>query len=461
MFTQELSRFIEKTNYSHLSPDAVTAAKKGITDYLGVALAGSREQIAECVEAFIRANTCGSESTVIGSGARVNCSLAAWANGVKGHALDFDDCIHIASLRLGHPTTTILPAVLAVAEKLKVSGREVMAAYCLGVEVFAKIGLLFGQTAYFQGWHNTALFGTMGAAAAAGKLMNLDESQLKRCFGIAASMAGGIRRNFGTMIKPVHAGNAARNGVEAAMLAEKGFTSWESVVESPMGFFCVFSGQDQIPSAEKMNELISFLGNPWSIVSPGLVVKLYPSCRATHSGVDALFQINQQNPIDWTKVSKVECNVPKRLESLLLYHKPTKGLEGKFSLEYCIARYLIDGKLSIDDFTDARVNESSAKQLIDKIEWISNESDEIPEAQEFTITLEDGSVYRRKVKFPKGEPQNPVGDEELYAKYQDCASKRLSDELALQLKNAIQDLEKIEDISQIAGLYGRDPVDDG
>jgi 2-methylcitrate dehydratase PrpD len=463
LFTQILSQFIVNTTYKDLPKPVVAAAKRGVLDFVAVTLAGSREAVAEKITNLVKETKTNSEATVINGGFKTNAYSAAFVNGTIAHAMDYDDVLHIPPMWMGHPSVAIVPAALAVAEKNEVSGKEVILTYCQGIEIYAKVGLLCGDTAYRNGWHNTSIIGTMAAAGAAAKLLKLNELQVRRAFGIAASLASGLRQNFGTMVKPLHAGIAARNGVEAALLAETGVTSDENIFEAPLGFKNVFTGKHsdmshEIPYGSKTITTAEFakcLGNPWNILSPGMSFKICPSCRATHFGMDAASYFRQKYTVDARQISEIECHVPNHMESVLFYHNPQTGLEGKFSLEYVLARTLIDGTPRIIDFTDERVNEAKIKKLINKIKWISFE----PEAgtfgtPEFIVTLKDGTKWHTKIEFPRGEPENPVNDDILIEKYQDCAGSILPQKIRTQVKDLIMNLESVENISRLTNLLG-------
>jgi 2-methylcitrate dehydratase PrpD len=463
VFTQILSQFIVNTTYEDLPKPVIAAAKRGALDVIAVTLAGSREPVAEKLKQLIQAGNYSKEATVLNGGFQTSAYQAAFINGTMAHALDYDDVIHVPPLWMGHPSVAIFPAVLAMAEKKNVSGKELILAYCLGIEVYAKVGLLCGDTAYKNGWHNTSYVGTMAAVAAAGKLLKLNELQMRRAFGIAASLASGLRQNFGTMVKPLHAGIAARNGVEAALLAEADITSDENIFEAPLGFKKVFSGEysdtsTQISYGDKTltpAEFAAVLGNPWNIDSPGMSFKICPSCRATHFGMEAALNFRARYSVAAERISEIECHVPNHMESVLFYHDPQKGLEGKFSLEYVLARAILDGTPKIDDFTDERVNQTEIKDLIKKIKWVSFK----PEAgtfgaPEFIVKLDDGTHFHSTIEFPRGEPENPVNDEILIEKYQDCAGSVLSQNSRDRVKELIMNLEKVESISQLTSFLG-------
>ena len=461
MFTQLLSQFLVNTTYQDLPQPVIAAAKRGVLDIVAVTLAGSREPVAEKLQQVAKAGGYHPEATVINGGFKTDAYHAALINGAMSHVLDYDDVIHVPPSWMGHPSVVIFPTVLAMAEGQDVSGKELILAYCLGVEVYAKVGLFCGDDAYKNGWHNTSYIGTMAATAAAAKLLNLGELHVRRAFGIAGSLAGGLRQNFGTMVKSLHAGIAARNGIEASLLAQADITSAENIFEAPLGFKKVFSGKfsdttKEIPYGEKTltpEEFANVLGNPWNIHSPGVSFKICPSCRATHFGMEAALNFRGKYTVDAEQITEVECHVPNHMESVLFYHDPQKGLEGKFSLEYVLARTLRDGTPKIDDFTDARVNEPAIKELVKKIKWHSF----VPQvgtfgAPEFIIKLADGTQFYSKIEFPRGEPENPVTDDILIEKFQDCAGFTLPQEIKNQVQDLILNLEDVENISQLAEL---------
>ncbi len=463
MLTRIISEFVVNASYDTLPGPAIVAAKRGVTDLLAVSLAGSCEPAPEILKQLAAVTTQQEEATIInGAGLKTTAPGAAYINGTMAHALDYDDVIHVGPLWMGHPSVAILPAVLAIAEKSNASGKQVLLAYCVGMEVYAKVGLLVGDKPYKEGWHNTSFIGTMAAVAGVAKVLNLNEQQLRRAFGIAASLAGGLRQNFGTMTKPLHAGIAARNGVEAVLLAAAGFTADENIFEAPLGFRNVFTAgradiSQEIPQGNATMSPAQFaasLGEPWTIYSPGAAFKICPSCRATHFGMEAALNFRQR-AADPLQIEEVECHVPNHMESVLFYHNPAAGLEGKFSLEYVLARTLLDGVPKIGDFTDERVNEPKIKQLISKIRWNSFEpAAGTFGAPEFIIKLKDGTRFHSQVEFPRGEPENPVSAEVLVDKFRDCAGTVLSRKAVDEIERLISDLEHLENVSQLTDLLG-------
>jgi 2-methylcitrate dehydratase PrpD len=462
MFTQVLSRFVAASRYENLSPEAVEGAKRGALDLIAVTLAGGAEDVGRIVKQRVREQAGAGRSTVITGGFTAGANLAAYANGAMAHALDYDDVIHIGSYWMGHPSVVIFPAALAVAEARGLSGRDLIHAYCVGLEAYAKIGLFCGDQAYKNGWHNTSFIGAMAAAAAVAKLYRLDEEQTRRSFGVAASLAGGLRQNFGTMTKPLHAGIAARAGIEAVELAAAGLTADENIFEARLGFRNVFSGRpdtpsDAIPLGDEVLSPETFaarLGAPWAMAEPGLSFKICPSCRATHFGMEAGLAYRNAYGRTADQVVEIECLVPAHMGSVVFYHDPAKGLEGKFSLEYVLARTLLDGVPKASDFTDERVNQPAVKALMQKLKWLPFEpAPGTFGAPEFTFHLRNGEKFALKVEHLTGEAENPVGDDILIEKFLDCATPALSQSASAELKDLILNLERVDDVSAVTALF--------
>ncbi|HET8563047.1 MAG TPA: MmgE/PrpD family protein, partial [Candidatus Binatia bacterium] len=272
--TQEVAGFVAKTRYRDIPAEVVRLAQSFILDGLGVALAGSTEKGTRIVQTHIRQLGGKREATVLGTGLTVPAAKAALANGVAGHAMDYDDTQLSTSKEavyglLTHPTTPVLAAVLAIGEKEKVSGQELLLAYILGVEVECRIADAINPRHYQSGFHSTATMGGLGAAMAAGKLLRLKEEVLMRTLGIAASMASGLRENFGTMTKPLHAGRAAENGVTAALLGQAGFSAATNILEARRGFYnAMAGGYDE-------SKVTGRLGHPYFMQAPGISIKPY------------------------------------------------------------------------------------------------------------------------------------------------------------------------------------------
>ncbi|MFC1974704.1 MmgE/PrpD family protein, partial [Chloroflexota bacterium] len=318
------------------------------------------------------------------------------------------------------------------------------------------LGLGFAIDVVDRGFHNTGIWGSIGAAAAASKILKLDSAHAKMALGIAASEAAGLRINFGTMTKPLHAGNAAKNGIVAALLAKKGFASSENALGGTLGFFKTFGGGEY--DMEKMTE---GLGKDYLMLSPkGITIKHYPCCAATHSSIDAVLYLREEHHIKPQEVAEIECATTPLLKSVLLYHRPSKGLEGKWSLEYCIARALVSGEVRLKHFTDEQVSapEPEVQELMPRVKHVHPEEllelkDAYPpEGVKITIKLKNGQSFSHTVSEPKGFAANPLSDDELIAKYEECASLRLSRKAIERSKELLLDLERVESIGELVDI---------
>lgn len=444
--TEGLANFVVATGCERIPREANSIAKNAILDCIGVTIAGSSEPAPKIMAE--QANLIGAvgEAGVICQNFRTSVGLAAWINGAASHVLDYDDTFSIAADYGLHPTVTILPAVLALGEKCKASGRDTLTAYIIGIEVAYRLGSALGRYIEEVGWHPTAILGVIGATAASAKILRLDAWQTQMALGIASSLAGGLIRNFGTMTKSLHAGNAARGGVVAALLARSGFTADPDIVEGDAGFSDMFSSR-------KVTELTNEeqdLENTWNIVSKGIAFKPYPCCRGTHSGVDAMLYLRKEYEIRADQVAAITCKTRSAARRVLMYDQPKSGLEAKFSLQYCIAVALLRGKVLLEDFTNDKVNEPAVQGLIPKVSYFHpKEWEKEPLTQEVVVKLNNGTEYAHKVTLPKGEPGNPMTDDELFAKFRDCAHSYLAQTEIDQIQEIVINLESLESISRL------------
>lgn len=451
--TEKISHFIVETGYKQIPKEGISNAKMAILDCLGCALAGSRELVGKKITEYVKEIGGRPEATIIGAGCKTSAAQAALANGTLAHALDYDD--YTAGKWPGHPTAPVLPVVLALGEKLRISGKEALESYILGVEVEGKIGSAIGVRNYELGWHTTAIAGTIGATAAAAKILKLTPKEIRIALAIAASEASGLVRNFGTMSKPLHAGLAARNGIEAALLARGGFTANESIIEGegPNGFCLVFCGGSKCD----LEEINAGLGLPFDIVHPGFSVKLYPCCALIHRCIDAILYLIKKYKLSPEEVAEVKCRTGAFIAQDLIYSSPKRALEGKFSMQYCMAIALLDGEVGLKQFTDEKVSDPKVQNLIKKVRYVHPkgvigmvESERLPEA--VTVRMLDGKEYQYEVKVARGYPQNPISEDELASKYRHCAGLVLSArevELSLELISNLETLDNLTNVMDV------------
>jgi 2-methylcitrate dehydratase PrpD len=442
--SERLARFVAETE--SVPEDAIAQAKRALLDTLGVTLAGSREESARIVADWVREQGDRAEVKVLGRSFRAPAADAALANGAAAHALDYDD---VSLPMRGHPSAPLLPAVLAVAEKASRSGRDLLTAFVLGFEVETSLGRAIGEAHYALGWHATSTLGTLGAAAACARLLRLDAARTQMALGIAASLASGLQSNFGTMTKPLHAGWAARNGVVAAELAARGFTADRRALEGESGFLHAMSG-----GAEPDLESFAALGEPYEMTSSGFGVKLYPCCYAVHRSLDAVLEMKARHRIDAASIESIRVEVSHGSLIPLRGDSPATGLEGKFSLEYCLAAALVDGRVALASFTDEAVSRPVVRSMMAKIE-VSEGPDEpggtfpIGGYAEVRIALRGGEEQFLRVDTPRGDPSRPLSWEELTEKFRDCAQGVLPGEATEGAVGLIARLEDVQDLAEL------------
>ena len=438
--TSQIAEFAVTADTSSLPDEALRLAERAMTDTVGVALAAAHDPTVHAIESAHRGRVCPGPAAVLTTGGQAQPAQAALLNGTAAHALDFDD---VADGIKGHPSTVLVPAVLAAGQEAGASGRDVLGAYCVGFQVESAVadGMSIGAH-YARGWHSTATIGTLGAAAAACRLLALDVAQTRHALGIAASMAAGSRQNFGTMTKPLHAGMAASNGVLAATLASAGFTADAGQLESPLGYFALYGdGPDRLPRAA------ATLAQRWAITSRGLNVKKYPCCYNTHRAADAVLSLagGRLRPAD---VASVEVTLEPAGLSPLIHHRPRTGLQGKFSLEYVTAAALLDGGITLRTFTDDAVRRPAAQDLLARVTVA--ESD-VPPAGErrwehayaaVRLRTRDGAALERRVDVPRGHATLPLTEEEVAAKFADCVDFSGTGHDAAALLDSLSHLRK-------------------
>ena len=439
---ERLARFVAETG--GVPEDALLQAKRAVLDTLGVALAGSREESARAVAGWLREQGGRPEAVLLGRALRLPAADAALANGTAAHALDFDD---VSRSMRGHPSAPLLPAVLALSEAAGSSGRDLLTAFVLGFEVEAKLGRAIGGPHYALGWHATSTLGTLGAAAACARLLGLDADRARTALGIAASLASGLQQNFGSMTKPLHAGWAARSGLVAAQFAARGFSADAEALTGPSGFLRVMSG-----GAEPDLAPFGALGQPFEIVSPGVGVKLYPCCYATHRAIDAVLELRAANGIAPADVAEVRVEVNRGGLLPLRVEPPATGLEGKFSLAYCLAAALTDGAVGLPSFTDEAVMRLAVRQLMANVTVSEGaEAAEFPIGgyAEVRIALRDGGEYVTRVDVPRGDPSRPLSWEQLASKFRECAGTVLP---AGGVDAALRLIEGLDGLDDVRGL---------
>jgi 2-methylcitrate dehydratase PrpD len=449
--TEAVARFAVKSDPLVASPGVARPARQAILDTLGVALAGAREPVASTIAQYVlaqggpRAGGSGA-CTLWAQGAATSAQFAALANGAAAHALDFDDISH--TMR-GRPSAAVLPAVLAVGERQRASGAAVLAAYIVGVEVECKLGKLSANPTYERGWQTSCTLGVIGATVACGRLLGLDPQAVAHAIGLAVAQASGTRRSFGSMGKPFQLGRASQSAVMAAELAALGLTGGARAIEGEAGYFALYSTP---PAGEHLADL---LGAPYDLESPGFNVKLYPCGGAAHAPIEAVFDAAQG--VDPATVERIVVDVPFTAPMIAHQNLPSTGMEGKFSLQYVLAAALLDGEITLAQFTDAAVARPEAQALLRRVETrvppdMQKGAVPWPPAVESRVELHlaNGEVRRGVTVVRRGQSTlTPLTDAELEGKFRACARVGLGEAGAERVLELVRALDRLDDVGTL------------
>ncbi|KQT61876.1 MULTISPECIES: MmgE/PrpD family protein [unclassified Aureimonas] len=455
--TKYVAAFVVETKVEDLPSDVIELGKKSILDGFGLALSGSVAKSGALVRRHLEdLGLSDGAATVIGGGRKVAPRFAAFANGVGIHADDYDDTqLAVAKDRvyglLTHPTAPALPAAFAISELLKASGRDFMMAYHLGVEVECKIAEAIAPRHYQTGFHATATCGTFAAAAATARLMGFDVATTQRALSLAGSQSAGLRENFGTMTKPFHAGKAAESGVAAAQFASYGWTAAARILEAPRGFFSAAGGGYDVDAIHGK------LGAPWTFASPGVSIKPHPSGSLTHPGMTEMLRLIKENGIRAEDVAHVRVGTNSNMPNALIHHRPKDELQAKFSMEFCMAILLLDGRAGLAEFTDEAVERDDVKAMIEKVDFVI---DDVAEAAGYhlmttiiDIQLKDGRRISGRADFGKGSPAFPMSYDEVAGKFRENAefagmTAERADEV-VELVRRVETLSGVDDLSRL------------
>jgi 2-methylcitrate dehydratase PrpD len=459
--TAYVAQFVIGTLPSAIPADVMHLGKRSILDGIGLALAGNAAESGRIVRTYLKnlGIPTGRGATVIGSAMKVPARFAAFANGVAIHADDYDDTqLAVAKDRvyglLTHPTAPALPPVLALGEIGNRSGLDVLAAYQVAVEAETKICEAINPRHYDHGFHSTATIGAIAAAAGAARMMGLNLEQTRRALGIGASQAAGLRENFGTMTKPFHPGRSCESGIVAAEFAKMGWTATPIVLEAGRGFFKAAGGGYDPAAIEGK------LGNPWTFTFPGVSIKPHPSGSLTHPGMGLMLGLIHQHDIRPEQVVKVKVGTNRHMPNALIHHRPTNELQAKFSMEFCMAILLLQRKAGLAEFTDKVVNSPKVRQMAGKIEFGVHPEAEAAGYEKMTtiidIELADGRRIGGRADFGKGSPANPMSDDELASKFQECAAwGKLPKASADKVVDRVFNLEKLKSIRELMRLLAK------
>jgi 2-methylcitrate dehydratase PrpD len=443
--TKTLCAHLANAKFSDLSAAAKREARRGLLDWTGCALAGSRHRTITTLLGVLQETSGRTAATVLGRKLKLGLLDAPLANGQMGHVLDYDDT-HMGGVVL-HTSSSVLAALFALAERAPVSGEQFMLAYATGFEA----GVRAGRTApghHKGGWHLTGTLGSIAAGVAGGKMLGLDAQKLTYAMGIAATQAGGMQQNRGTMCKSLHAGKAASNGVLAALLAERGFDSTQEIIEGKKGFARIYS------DTAEPERLTEGLGqgkiNAWLIESNGH--KPYACGVVLHPLIDAVIEIRNRDKIDPATVSEIALRVHPLVLSITGVVEPSTGLQSKFSTLHSAAVALIDGTATTAQYSDAKATDPAVAALRRKVKPVADERLRKDEAHA-TITA-GGKQYDVHIAHASGTAENPMSDAQIEAKFLANATPVIGADNAKRGVDWISTLEKHADMRGLIALLG-------
>ncbi|HKT79738.1 MAG TPA: MmgE/PrpD family protein [Vicinamibacterales bacterium] len=446
--TGEIARFAMKCGPRDISEQVLQRAKLSFLDTLGLAIAGMSQSAPQILATVIRDARTKGGASVLCHEFQCDPASAALVNGAAADILGWSD---ISVIQMTHPSVSICPVVWAVGESLHADGSEILAAHVVGTEVANKIGAGVRPGLQQRGWHPLAVLNTFGAAAAAGKLLGLGAVQMQNALGIAAGEASGMRVAMGTMSKAFGAGRSARDGIRAAYLAQRGFTGPVDVLEARDGFLQTFG--DGASGAG----ILEHLGAPFEFVSPGIALKKFPACTRSHNAIQALLDLRAVDAFAACDVDRIECLVTPAVMDYLKYHSPKSGLEAKYSMEYCLAVVLLDGRLGVDSFADERTQEAGMRALMSRIEmrvWDEYARHgynpaHAPYGCKLEVHLRDGRVLSKQADHGPWEPETPPSWADVAAKFSSNVEWRLGHQCTENTIATIANLEHLQDFATL------------
>jgi 2-methylcitrate dehydratase PrpD len=446
--TAMLAQRVCDVSFDSLDADTVTVVKRLVADGIAVAVAGSGEEAPKLAASHVRDMGCAEQASAWSFGFRTTAQNAAWLNAISMHVLDFEPMSNPPT----HAVSPTLPAAFALAEWLEADGRELVAACAKGFEMQGRILHAANVERGKLPFHTPGVVGVMGSAAAASHLLKLDAAQLANALGIAGSRSSGLSANTGSMVKCTHCGNAAAAGVDAGLLARRGFTAHPGIFEARAGYVATF-----FPKQFDYAALLDF-GKPFRCVDPGMAIKFYPSKYPTHFAIGAAFELRRALG-DHPRIKALHITAPDMEDADR--PQPRSGLEGKFSFQYAAAIALLDGAVRADSFTDQQRFRPDVVDLLGKISLARDPKlsrDTRNTRVEIEATLEDGTRKRQVCTRPPGSWGLPVDAAAHRAKLADCLATRYNEDRAGVLLDMLDRLERLSarEVGELAATLSHD-----
>ncbi len=451
---RQLAERITALQYEDLPPEAVYWSRVAVLDTLGVTLAGALEAPPRIVEDVLELQAGHGPCLIFGTNRRAPCLDAALVNGTAAHVLDFDNT---SNTMYGHISAVMIPALIAAGEAYGASGRDLLLAHTAGFETATRIAPGLNVYHYEKGWHSTTTLGVFAVAAACARLLKLSVAETETALALSTSLAAGTKANFGTMTKSLHVGQCARGGLLAALLARKGFTANPDAFEHKQGFFNVFNGSDHGIAARSL----AGWGAPLDIVAPGASYKIYPCCYSTHAAIEAALRLVQQHGVfDAGAIARVDSwTHPSRLGHTDR-PDPHSALDAKFSVQYCVARALLHGRVVLEHFDDDAHHDPVVRALLPQVHaapYTGKLFDpDDPFDAEVKVTLTDGRVFSVKVDRPLGRTtSNAIAFGQMQEKFENCAGRILTPQAVAAVSRAVAAFENIVSVRDFTTLLER------
>ena len=456
--TQRLARWLATLTPAAIPDRVQQVGVRCLVDTLGVMLAGAATHSAALARRVMLDTAAPGDAAVMASSRRLAAPAAAFANGVAAHALDFDDNCYAGFV---HGSAVIVPAALAVAQARHANGARLLTALVAGAECQYRVGMALGRTLYDRGWWTTGVLGSIGACAAASKLIGLDAAATARALGLAIAGTGGMKSVFGSDAKPLLAGRAAESGVLAALLAEQGAGGPLAALEHEYGLAALCN------NGEFDAEWLTDQPGRWCLLSPGVDVKRIPVCLSSHAAVDGVLALVARHGLAPEQIAGIRCDVPPVVVANLIYPRPVTVQQAQFSLPFAVAASLLYGELTLDHLDDELLDDADLLRLMARVTlWSSTRWTEpallssAPEGAAVVVTLHNGVTLETFVAKAKGSADRPLTDRALEAKFLRCAARALAPAPAAQLLSSLWRLSSLPDVYEL-NLVARTPKECG
>jgi 2-methylcitrate dehydratase PrpD len=445
---ETLTSFSKHISFSELTPDVIAHTKLVLLDTLGALLAASKSKYSagRILTEFIRDLGGTPESTIIGQDFRSSCINATLVNGTLGYYCDIEAHHPEAVV---HPAATIVPTCLALGEREKVDGKRFLVAFILGTDVDCRVSLALNpRVLYDRGFHPSSIAGTIGAAVAAGCILNLDIKQFPIALGLAAQQTSGLlawKEDFTENSRPFNHSIAARNGVTAALLASKGFGGPGDIFQGIYDIFRAYSKDDECDP----DQLIRDLGSRFSIME--LAFKRYSCCAFLHPGLDALFKIMEDHGLKSTDMDRIVLRFAKNGTELI------DGIELRsHSAQYILPVAAVNGKVMIDDILYDRRSEPEINRLMGRTQVVGDEALDAEYPERYSsiveITTSDGNAFSERIDYAAGTPQNPFSRGEIEEKFFELSGQVIEKSIGEEIVALVKGIEQVEDINRLGAL---------